>query len=150
MKNIFLIMCLIAFGTSSVLAQKKDVYQIKYIGKISSKQLTVKEIKLPTTLYFHGLQDKESMVFYTTTPQNKTIELLCSSHLVDLKTIDFEELKKLYQSKTTSLPIELVVVDNQNWERTKKVYLSWENIKFIKPTNGVVYTLIIDLGTIEL
>ena len=133
MKVFLLIISLITMSVNITFGQKQDTYKIKYIGSITSKSLKIKAVRLPTTLYLHGEEDKKSMAFYTATPQNNTVELLCYSHLVNSEFLYFDVLKKLYLNKTTAFPIELSIVDGQNWERSKMVYLSWDKIKFIKP-----------------
>lgn len=149
MKNLLLIIGIMTIGISNIFGQKQGVYQLKYKGEVISKNLTIKAVKLPTTLYLHGKEDKKNMVFYSSPVNNNKVELLCSSHLMDLDVVSFEDLKTIYLKETTSLPIELIVTDGQ-WERTKKVYLSWDKVKFLKPQNGDVYTLMIDFGKIEL
>lgn len=150
MKKVLLIF-LTTIAITTLSAQDKGVYQLKYIGKVESEKLTIKSIKLPTTLYLYGLQpDKKAITFYSTIAKKGKIELSCASHLVDLQSISFEELKVLYQKTTSSLPIEIEITDDTNWSRTQKVFVTWDNVRFLKPNETEPETIIIDFGTINL
>lgn len=150
MEKLFLII-LTTIAISTLSAQEKDVYNLKYVGKVESKKLTIKSIKLPTTLYLHGLQqDKKQITFYSATAKKGEIELACASHLVDLRSVSFEELKTLYKNTTSSLPIEVEIIDGQNWSRTKKVFVTWDKVRFRQPTEEQNEMIIIDFGTLNL
>ncbi|MFK7950715.1 MAG: hypothetical protein AB8G11_24225 [Saprospiraceae bacterium] len=146
-----LLILLLTFSISTLYAQQKGIYTLKYIGKIESEKLTIKSVKLPTTLYLHGLQqDKKNVTFYSTTTKKGKIELACASHLVDLRSVSFEELKSLYENTTSSLPIEVEISDGQNWSRTKKVFVTWDEVRFRQASEEQNETIIIDFGTINL
>lgn len=135
----------------TVYSQACGIYRIKYVGQIKSNELEVTSIKLPTTMYLHGLEKRKSKrAFFEYSLENDSINIEMHSHLSCHIHGNPNLYLELYLSKHKSLSI--ILVGRKNDEEIEiPIELEWKNIKMTKiEDDGFGYLMEINLSKIEI
>lgn len=122
------ILLLIASFVQVTFGQACGIYRIQYTGEITSQSSAVKTIKLPSTLFLHNLESKNSkLAFIEFQVDNEKIDAHVKSHLTSHLYSDSQKLKAFYKSKQTSFPIILILEKNGNTLK-KRIKINWDEI----------------------
>lgn len=114
-------------GYQFTFGQACGKYRLKYTGEIIVDSEEIINMKLPTTMFLHGLEDKDAdLAFVETRPIDNKIDLEIYSHLTSVFT-DEEILLNMYQKNTKSIPADIIINSNGV---IKKINLSipWSTI----------------------
>lgn len=131
--------------------QACGVYELTYIGSVSSKPEKKTTIKLPSTLFFHIYSKKEESKtsFYDFSLKESKIKSTIQSHLTSIYTSN--ELITLYKSNRDFIPLLITTIDENRNENVQSLKIPIKKLKFrgIDKPNKMA-EIIIDLGKIKI
>lgn len=131
MKRIFILLIL-SLTIQYSFGQACGIYRIKYTGNIKSESLKIENIKLPTIVFLHGLQDQNSKIsFVEFEPTNNRINIELDSHMTSHLYDEAESLLKFYKTNRKSIPIIITVSENGK-NREVLIELTWDSIQINK------------------
>ena len=150
MKNMLTLSIILLFVQSSF-GQACGVYELTYIGSVSSKSGKKTTIKLPSTLFFHfqSKKEKSKTLFYDFNLKSSKIKSTIQSHLTSIYTSN--ELITLYKSNRDFIPLFITTIDENRNENIQSLKIPIKNLKLkgIDKPNKMTQ-IIIDLGKIKI
>jgi hypothetical protein len=127
MKRLITLLTLSLFANLAF-GQACGIYRIKYIGSVVSTEYRVVKIHLPTTMYLHGLQKKNTkFAFIDTTLVEGTFQIEIGSHLTTPYN-DTTQLLTFYKTQNKKFKLKVTYLDNQILKE-KFLEIDWDNIK---------------------
>ena len=133
--------------------QACGVYQLQYTGEISSDNIEIEKVRLPTISFLHGLEKGNSESTYVEAVlTGNNFEIIANSPLTSVLYTNPNEYKELYKSKRQTFPVVIVYRDRESQlEIEKLVELEWDEITIQKMgVEYLIHTINVDLKTITL
>jgi len=131
MKRIFILItfCVI---TQLSFGQACGVYRIKYVGKLITNSMKIEKIKLPSTVFLHGLKkEKSEKLFIEIELNNNEVNNELQSHLTSNLYEDSKSLLNFYMTKNPNIPIKIIATENGK-KKNIQTELSWDTIQITK------------------
>lgn len=149
--RILLAILFFSFSLQMSFGQACGIYKLKYVGEITSDSLTLVEVKLPTTAFLHGLEEKNAdNAFRKFEISINTFDILTFSHLSCHVTASPKQLIEMYHKNRKYIPVIMVLVNLENFQVEKTINIPMEKINFIGFEYEGDAKVTIDLGNIKI